>query len=161
MTDLGRPEYIDQKMFHNLIEDWLCFFPESSSCFGRRCLRRISFLISTWKKACLNREQSEVLPCLVIALDFHLHTMCREALEACDHFCKLQHGAGGTGKADTDTEGSGGSSDNSSAGVRQSSWLSSWDLNFLLRIRCSAANHFGDSVSRFGHVWPACMRRNC
>ena len=26
LTDLGRPEYIDQKMFHNLIEEWYLFF---------------------------------------------------------------------------------------------------------------------------------------
>ena len=25
LTDLGRPEYIDHKMFHNLIEDWYSF----------------------------------------------------------------------------------------------------------------------------------------
>jgi hypothetical protein len=28
LKDLGRPEYIDHKMFHNLIEDWR-YFPEA------------------------------------------------------------------------------------------------------------------------------------
>ena len=78
--------------------------------------------------------------------------MCREALECCDFFCKLQRGAGRIEKADA--EGSGQSSDNSSSAVGQSSLKSSllsyWDFAYSLLISFCATHDFGDSVSLFG-----------